>query len=110
MEGITILLTAQLDRPVFDNTGLAGKYDFKLEFASERQTATAPLPGNAVTAGAGISASTQSVGETVPVASQEFAPSLAVALQTQLGLRLERKNVPFEMIIIDRIERTPTEN
>jgi uncharacterized protein (TIGR03435 family) len=37
-------------------------------------------------------------------------PSLTSALQEQLGLRLESRKAPIEMLVIDRAERVPIEN
>jgi uncharacterized protein (TIGR03435 family) len=37
-------------------------------------------------------------------------PTIAMALQDQLGLRLEAKKGPVEFLVVDRVERTPTEN
>jgi len=36
--------------------------------------------------------------------------SLVPLLQRQLGLRLERRTLPFEMFVVDHIDRIPTEN
>jgi uncharacterized protein (TIGR03435 family) len=38
------------------------------------------------------------------------APSLPTAVQEQLGLRLEQKKAPLDLLIIDRADRVPTEN
>ena len=42
--------------------------------------------------------------------SNSSLPSLFTALQEQLGLKLESQKVPVDYLIIDHVERTPTEN
>jgi uncharacterized protein (TIGR03435 family) len=37
-------------------------------------------------------------------------PSIFTALQETLGLKLESKKVPVEMLVIDHVDRTPTED
>ena len=37
-------------------------------------------------------------------------PSLFTALQEQYGLRLEKSRVPLEILVIDRVEKAPSEN
>jgi uncharacterized protein (TIGR03435 family) len=43
-------------------------------------------------------------------AAESPLPSIFTALQEQLGLRLVAQRVPVEMVVIDRVERIPTEN
>jgi uncharacterized protein (TIGR03435 family) len=116
IENLTMMLTGQLDRPLFDKTGLKGKYDFKLEFAPEGQMGmSGPAGGSGMVTSAAQSGPAPD-GASGPLASgplsanQEPAPPLAAAFQTQLGLKLESKKAPAEMLIVDKIERTPTEN
>jgi uncharacterized protein (TIGR03435 family) len=71
---------------VTDSTGLKEKYDFMLEFSPR----LAP-PGTASEAA-------------------ETLNSILSAVQSQLGLKLERKKVPVEVMVIDHMEKTPTEN
>jgi uncharacterized protein (TIGR03435 family) len=43
-------------------------------------------------------------------ATDSSLPSLFTAVQEQLGLKLEAQQVPVEMLVIDRVDRIPTEN
>lgn len=43
-------------------------------------------------------------------ALDDAGPTLLSALQSQLGLKLEEKKAPVEMLVVDRIEKVPTEN
>jgi uncharacterized protein (TIGR03435 family) len=38
------------------------------------------------------------------------APTLFTAMQEELGLRLEKQRVPVEFLVVDHIEKKPTEN
>lgn len=104
---ITPFLEDQLDRAIVDQTGLTKKYDFKVEFA--------PEPGGAFALGMmgrggppppppGGGASPSSLSDAEPAAT------LFAALEGQLGLRLESKKVAIEVIVLDRLEKVPTEN
>jgi uncharacterized protein (TIGR03435 family) len=84
----SLMQRAMLDRPVVDKTGLAGKYDFDLEWAPDE---------------------TQFGGE-IPTASADAPnPPLFTAIQQQLGLKLEATRGPVEAMVVDRAER-PSEN
>lgn len=83
-------------KPVIDRTDLKGKYDLSLDWA--------PDIGNA----APISPIAES---RMPTASEPSGgPNIFTALQEQLGLKLVPKKVTVEMLVIDHIEKTPTEN
>jgi uncharacterized protein (TIGR03435 family) len=81
-------LSIQLGRPVTNETGLDGQYDFKLEW-------TRDLP-------AGPPSSDEPVSAT-------SGPSIFTALTEQLGLRLESRKGPVPVYIIEKIEK-PSEN
>jgi uncharacterized protein (TIGR03435 family) len=91
------MLSNQLSRPVVDETGLTGNYDYTLEFAPEggHGLMGGPAPG----AGAGG-------GET----NDQAGPNLVTAVQEQLGLKLEAKKGQVDLLVIDRAEKSPTEN
>jgi uncharacterized protein (TIGR03435 family) len=71
-----------VDRPVINETGLTGKYDFKVEATPEFRIANNPDPSDI---------------------------TIFDALQRTLGLKLEARKAPVEMFIVDHIEK-PTEN
>jgi uncharacterized protein (TIGR03435 family) len=73
------------DVAVVDQTGLSGTFDFKLDWTPAARTAeTSPDPSG---------------GQTV-----------FDAVETQLGLKLERRKLPLPVIVVDRVERVPVEN
>jgi uncharacterized protein (TIGR03435 family) len=83
----SVLQRAALDRPVVDQTGLSGRYDFDLEFSPDENLFGGALPKN----------------------NDGTRPSLFTAIQEQLGLKLEAKKGPVEIVVIDRAEH-PSEN
>jgi uncharacterized protein (TIGR03435 family) len=85
MLGLINVLSGVLGSPVNDETGLKGLYSFTLAFTDPR----APQPPGA--------------------AEADARPSLFAAVQDQLGLRLESRKGPAEVLVIDHIER-PGEN
>jgi bla regulator protein BlaR1 len=86
-------LSNQLGRTVFDETGLKGDFDMKLEFAPDQNGPAKPVEGP----------------ENAKVAAESDGPSLFTALQEQLGLRLEGKKGPVQIVVIDKAEKV-TEN
>jgi uncharacterized protein (TIGR03435 family) len=108
-------LTGQLGKPVVDMTGLSGNYAFTLLFEPDLSNmrmvggGTMPPPG-----GANVAIAVKGPGgDGPPPASDpgmDTAPPLLSAIQDQLGLKLEAKKAPVEMIVIDHLEKAPTEN
>jgi uncharacterized protein (TIGR03435 family) len=105
-------LSQQLDRPVLDQTGLAGEWNFTVDFAAES------LGGRggagmmvAMQAAAQMQGSTGGGGNVKTDASEPAnAASLPNALDKQLGLKLESKKAPADTIVVDKLEKVPTEN
>jgi uncharacterized protein (TIGR03435 family) len=84
--------TAVLDRPVVDQTGLPGRYDFLLKWT----------PDETQFAGLGVKVPP-------PTDNADAPPDLYTAIQQQLGLKLEPTKAPVEVLVIDRAEK-PSEN
>lgn len=97
MSSLADYLIRATNRTVQDKTGLTGKYDFTLRWVwedsdSDSSAALRPDRGDAAT---GTPAPPPPPG----------APSIYVAIQQQLGLKLEPGKGPVEIIVIDHIER-----
>lgn len=76
---------------VVDKTGLMGKYDFTLEWNPENPHA-------------GLTGGDQRSGSDSASANTS-GPSLFAAIQEQLGLKLERRKGPVEVLVIDHVEK-----
>jgi uncharacterized protein (TIGR03435 family) len=83
MQGLAYLLSRfETDRPIIDQTGLRGLYEVKLEWTLRQVQNADAAPG----------------------------PSLFAALSEQLGLRLEARKGPVEILVVDSAEKVPSEN
>jgi uncharacterized protein (TIGR03435 family) len=98
---IAEMLTNQFGRAVVDQTGLTANYDFELEFVPDETTR---MPGM------DHMPPPSSDGGGGPNASDGAGPSLMTAIQEQLGLKLESKKGPIDLLVIDSVEKVPTEN
>jgi uncharacterized protein (TIGR03435 family) len=96
------LLSPQSARPVMDGTGLTGLYDFVLDYV--------PEGGPAATLGGPAIPEAQPGQGAVPQESLPGAPSLSVAIEQQLGLKFEPRKGPFDVFVVDHVERVPKEN
>lgn len=81
-------LSSALQSPVDDRTALTGLWDYELSFTGERRRGTSP------------SAAAQDPND---------APALLTAVQEQLGLRLDARRGPVDVLVIESAAQ-PTEN
>ena len=87
-----------LGRPVVDHTGFGGAFDLRLDFTPDETAAGLPRFAGPVDSGG------------TPAAADPTAPPpIFVAIQEQLGLRLESAKGPVEVLVIDHVER-PSDN
>jgi uncharacterized protein (TIGR03435 family) len=83
----TFMLTRRMDRPVLDQTGLKGRYDFTIDLS-----------------GLGFA------GREAAREAGEAGPSIFTTVQRDLGLRLEARKETIEILVIDAASKEPTEN
>ena len=87
------ILADLVGRPVIDKTGLLDRYDYSMKYT--------PEPGRV----AGLLGAAGQPPGAPPAPADPDAPSLSVALQEQLGLKLESARAPVEVVVIDRFEK-----
>ncbi len=105
------LLSQRLGRPVLDETGLQGAYDFDLTFTPDQSQPVGfggPGPGPAA-APPPPPPGGAFPGFKDPPPIDPNGPTLFTAIQDQLGLKLESKKGPVENLVIDHAEK-PSEN
>ncbi len=103
-----------LDRPVMDQTGIEGNYDFAIDISADEMGGTMGQMKTVMMAGAGPAPSGAVAGTPVHGGPEGLPPgpeggSLFQSIQSY-GLKLEPKKAAMDMIAIDSAEKTPTEN
>jgi uncharacterized protein (TIGR03435 family) len=83
---LTFMLSRRMDRPVLDKTGFKGIYDFTLDI-SGLNNFSGPPP-----------------------AEDSATPSIFTAVQSDLGLKLEARKEPIEVLVLDWVNKVPTDN
>ena len=83
-EFASLLQRALLDRPVVNKTGLAGRYDFDLDWAPDE---------------------TQFGGEVGVAPSDAPSPPFFTAIEQQIGLKVTATRGPVEALVVDSAER-----
>ena len=87
------------DRPVVDQTGLAGRYDLDLDVSRDEMLNAARGAGMVIDA-----ARRAPEGATDPGGDSVFG-----SVQ-KAGLKLEPRRLPLTLLVVDRLDKTPTEN
>jgi uncharacterized protein (TIGR03435 family) len=80
LDAIARRFGSQLGSPVHNDTGLTGKYDLELKWGTR------------------------------PPNPDDNAPDFITAVQGQLGLKLEKKKAPVDIVVLDHVEKTPSGN
>lgn len=93
MKDLAEQISEPLRRPVIDETGLTGRYEIRIDVSAYMQGVSGGGDGK----GGGDGH--------IDVMSVLFT-----ALQRQLGVKLESKKENVEILVVDHMEKTPTEN
>jgi uncharacterized protein (TIGR03435 family) len=84
MDAFATFLSGRMELPVLDMTGLKGTYDLTLDWITERQAKADSEP--------------------------QTGQPIQDAIQDQLGLKVEHRKAPIDIVIVDHAEKIPTEN
>jgi uncharacterized protein (TIGR03435 family) len=98
-------LSRFVDRPVVDMTELKGNYHIVLELSMDDLKNAAKAAGMGGPMGGTMGGDAKPSGE----ASEPAGSSIFMSLQ-QMGLKLEPRKAPLATIVIDHLEKSPTEN
>jgi uncharacterized protein (TIGR03435 family) len=88
MEEFALMLIDVMDRPVVDQTGITGRFDFTLNWTPDE-----------------TQFGTLGVHFSPPDDDPNALPGLFTALREQAGLNLEGTAAPVEVLVIDKVER-----
>jgi uncharacterized protein (TIGR03435 family) len=92
-EMLAKVLSDQIGRFIENGTAVKGFFDFTLDWAPDTN----------------IQFSGPDVGPSSSAESRN-GPSIFTAIREQLGFRLDARKGPVEIVVIDRVENTPTKN
>ncbi len=95
------LLARFMDRPVVDLTELKGRYDFTLPLSPEDY--------RAMRIRSALSAGITLPPQALRLLDEASGDSLYAAIE-KLGLKLEARKQPLDVLVVDHMERTPSEN
>jgi len=114
---------------IFDDTGLTGAYDFKFEYPL-----SAYQFGNALEYASGafnfadrgyeiswkhivgfqtateIKPDFAALAKEVLAEQPESDPALLAAIEKQLGIKLTKSKIPLDVVVVDHVEKLPSEN
>jgi uncharacterized protein (TIGR03435 family) len=105
MEMLANMLSQYVGRPVVDLTELKGKYKVSLELSMDTLLAAARAMGM----NTGMPSPAANAARPAEAASDPSGGSIFDSVQ-RLGLKLDSRKLPYDTLVIDHVEKTPTEN
>jgi uncharacterized protein (TIGR03435 family) len=114
MQQLADMLANTMDRPVLDMTEAKGVYDVDLEWSGDDgPKGMMAMHGPGGPGGGGPEGGPRPEGGGPRPESHDEsadAPSIFTALQDKLGLKLDPRKAPVDLLIIDHAEKVPTDN
>ena len=98
MTELASILTTNIGEPVLDRTGLTGTYQFTIELPRDEVIRKATLALRA------------SFGRSATSADSEPETDRTLKAVEELGLKLQRRRMPVDVVVVDSLQRQPTEN
>ena len=108
MDAFAEMLSRFAGKPVVNMTELKGSYDTVLELSMAEMMVMAQKAGMNLPGMMGAPAADS--GRPADAASDPTASGSIFASIQQLGLKLEARKVPVDTIVVDKLEKMPTEN
>jgi uncharacterized protein (TIGR03435 family) len=109
MPALADALSPFLDRPVIDMTGLKGNYHVTLDLSVADLMTVARTSGFSIPGMPSMPSIPVGSGRPADAASDPSGSAIFSAVQ-QLGLKLDPQKQPMERLIVDHLEKMPTEN
>jgi uncharacterized protein (TIGR03435 family) len=110
MAQLTDVMSFFMDRPVVDSTGLTGTYDVDMAFMPDERDQMQNKLGPAMAMAGPPPAGGNDAARPAEAVSDATAGSIFSAVQEKLGLKLDPRKSPAEILVIDHAEKIPTEN
>ena len=88
------MAAAYIHPPVLDLTGLKGAYDFEAHWTPKGQ----------------LNAGAKAGGDSSQAPTPTDDVTVFEAMDKQLGLKLEEQKHPIPVLVIDKVDRTPSDN
>ena len=109
MTELVQLLTTFAGRPVIDKTALTGTYQVRLELPLAELASLVRLSGLGVITGAVGLGALPGGASPANNATDPGGSSMFQAVE-RLGLKLESKRSPVDVVVVDKMEKNPTAN
>lgn len=101
MDQLARMVERYVDRPMVDMTGIPGSYDFSFKVGEE--------DSQVMLIHAALGAGMQLPPQVIQFAANGSVSSLMDGFQS-LGLKMESRKAPIDVVVVDSLSKTPSEN